>query len=247
MVRVGFKSSRGKRRKNNEDSCFVMPKEQVYIVADGVGGNNSGEKASSIAVSEIAKRVKETGLAELQSEDEIRKSMEECVELANRKIITYSFDHKETIGMATTVVMCHIKGTKAYFANAGDSRAYIFRDGEMFQITEDHSYVNNLLKEGIISHEEAMNHDKKNMITKALGAENEVGADYYQTEIKNEDIILLCTDGLYSEVPEKELEMAIKEVDDMNNLAELLIKMANYHGGRDNVTAVCLKIEGGCF
>ena len=247
MIFAGFKSDRGKRRQNNEDSCFVMPKEQVYIVADGVGGENGGETASSLAVSSIAQCVKEKKLHKMKDQEEICFTIKECVEFANRKIINYAQKHEENIGMATTLVLCCIKDDKAYFANAGDSRAYIFRGGELFQITEDHSVVSTLLKKGAISQEEAARHENKNMITKALGAENQVNADYYQTDIKPGDVVLLCTDGLYNEVPEDEIKMAIKEIDNMNNLAEILIKMANYHGGGDNVTAVCLKVEGGDF
>ncbi len=246
MIRVGFKSNRGKKRKNNEDSCFVLPKEQVYIVADGVGGNRGGEKASEIAVSTIAEAIKDVELIG-KSEEEIYDIIDDCINLANRKILAYANSHTENEGMATTIVICHINKDKAYFANVGDSRAYLIRTGEIFQLTEDHSFVNNLLKKGLITETEATTHEKKNMITKALGAEEHIEADYYQLEFKDEDIILLCTDGLYNEVPKDEIKLATDEVKDMDNLAEILIKMANYHGGRDNVTAVCLRIEGGNF
>lgn len=247
MIRAGFKSDIGMKRKNNEDSCFMMPREQVYIVADGVGGNNSGETASGLAVSTIAERIKKKSPLSVKKDEDVIGILKDCVELANRKIINYGIKHPENKGMATTIVMCCVKGNKAYFANAGDSRAYILRGGELCQITEDHSFVNSLLKKGAISPEEAMSHEKRNMITKALGAEDQVGADYYQTDIKNGDIILLCTDGLYGEVPEEELCEAIEKTDDMSELAATLVEMANCHGGRDNVTAVCLKVEGGYF
>lgn len=245
MICAGFKSDIGMKRKNNEDSCFIMPREQVYMVADGVGGNNGGETASGMAVSTIAENIKKRNPAAVKKEQEVIDILKDCVELANRKIINFAKEHPENAGMATTIVMCCIRDEKAYFANAGDSRAYIARGGELFQITEDHSYVNTLIKKGAISPKEAMSHEKRNMITKALGAEDQVGADYYQTDIMHGDVIILCTDGLHSEVPEKEMCMAIKETDDMSALAAQLVKMANNHGGRDNVTAVCLKVEGG--
>ena len=247
MICAGFKSDIGMKRKNNEDSCFMMPREQVYMVADGVGGNNSGETASCLAVSTIAERIKKKNPASAKNDEDIIEILKDCVELANRKIINYGIKHPENRGMATTIVMCCIKGGKAYFANAGDSRAYILRGGELCQITEDHSFVNSLLKKGAISHQEAITHEKRNMITKALGAEDQVGADYYQTDIKDGDVILLCTDGLYSEVPEEDMCKAIENTDDMSELAAALVEMANNRGGRDNVTAVCLKVEGGCF
>ncbi len=245
MIRVGFKSDKGVVRKNNEDSCFVMPKEHIYIVADGVGGSNSGETASNMVVSNIAKEVKKKPLEKQHGDEEIFAYLKECIEQSNRKIINSGITNKENRGMATTVVLCHIREGKGYFANAGDSRAYIYRNRSLRQITEDHSYVNSLLKEGAISLEEAENHEQSNMITKALGAEKEVKADYYLTDIQSDDIIILCTDGLYNEVDENKIVMAIEENKEMTNLVEELIKMANNQGGKDNITVICLKVEGG--
>lgn len=245
MIRVGFKSDRGIKRDNNEDSCFVMPKEHIYIVADGVGGNNSGETASNLAVSSIAEYVKSRPMEKVENDEEICMYLKDCIEIANRKIIASAMGNIENRGMATTIVICHVREGKAYFANAGDSRGYIYRNGSLCQITQDHTFVNALVRDGVITEEEAVNHERKNELTKALGADNEVGADYYQTDIEKGDVILLCTDGLYNEVPIEKIEEAMEYEDNMLNLAEILINRANKYGGRDNITAVCLKIEGG--
>ena len=247
MICVGFKSDRGSKRKNHEDSCFVMPKEHVYMVADGVGGNNAGEKASSMAVTIIAEKVKNKPLDKATTDDEICGYLNNYIELANKEIRKYAINHPEHRGMATTLVLCYINENKGYFANAGDSRAYIYRNKKLCQITEDHSYVNELLREGLLTYKEAINHENSNMITKALGAEEEVKADFYQTELLEGDIVLLCTDGLYNELNEEEISEAIDYYEsNMLHLAEILINRANKHGSRDNVTAVCLKVEGGC-
>lgn len=244
MIRVGFKSHEGMLRKNNEDSYFILPKEGVFIVADGVGGHNSGQTASGMAVSEIAESIKETGIKD-KSEKEILEYMESCVETANIKILHRAIEVPQNAGMATTLVMCLIKGNKGFFANAGDSRAYLFRNGRLKQITEDHSYVNLLVKKGAITKEDAVNHEDSNKITKALGVEYPVKADYYKEELRENDVLLLCTDGLYNEVYENEISQIIKEEEDMAKLAEILLNKANEHGGKDNITVVCLKIEGG--
>ena len=246
MICVGFKSDRGAVRKNNEDSCFVMPKEHVYIVADGVGGNNAGETASSLAVTTIAEYVKRRPIKKAKTEDDIYYYLNDCVESANEKIRQYAIEHVEHRGMATTLVLCYIRDDKAYFANAGDSRAYLYRNKKLCQITEDHSYVNELLKKGALSYEEAVNYENSNMITKALGAEKSVNADLYQMKLMENDIILLCTDGLYGTLEDKEISEAMDYEPNMLHLSEILINRANKHKSKDNVTAVCLKVEGGC-
>lgn len=246
IIKTGFKSDRGTVRHNNEDSCFVMPKEQFYMVADGVGGNNAGEEASSLAVSSIAEYIKANPLTVVEKDEDVCKYINDCVEMANQKVIKHAKEERNNAGMATTLVVCHIRDGKAFFANAGDSRAYIFRNGKLCQITEDHSYVNKLLKGGIISEEEAKNHSQKNMITKALGAENVVNGDLYHAELEIGDIIVLCTDGLYGELSTEEMEEILDTNENMLVLTEKLIKKANDKGGKDNITVVCLKIEGGC-
>ena len=244
MPRVGFKSHKGMKRESNEDSCFILPQEGVFIVADGVGGHNSGQTASGMAVSEIAEMIKQKPIRK-RKENSILKYLESCVEAANIRIIHRAIEAPENVGMATTLVMCYINGNKAYFANAGDSRAYIFRDGELRQITEDHSYVNLLVKKGAITKEDAINHEESNKITKALGVEYPVKADYYIEKLRKNDVLLLCTDGLYNEVDENEICDLIKHEKDMSKLAEQFLSRANAHGGKDNITVVCLKIEGG--
>ncbi|MEG0156870.1 MAG: SpoIIE family protein phosphatase, partial [Anaerovoracaceae bacterium] len=168
-----------------------------------------------------------------------------AIQRANGDILELSKEKKENRGMATTFLMCYLVEDKAYFINVGDSRAYLFRENELFQLTEDHTYVNSLVKLGVITQEEAKDHKKGHVITRALGAEKFINADFYQTNLVEGDVLLLCTDGLYGEVPEEELcKMIIKEKN-MSKLAKLLVNEANELGGRDNITVVCLKVAGG--
>jgi len=246
MIETGFKSNKGIKRKNNEDACFVLPEEQVYVIADGVGGNNAGELASRAAVSSVVKYVKEKPIAKADSDKALNKYFKKCIDRANKKIIEMASQEPEREGMATTLVVCHIRGSKAYFVNVGDSRAYINRQGKIFQVTEDHTYINSLLKLGVITPEEAKDHKQGHMITRALGAEDETEADFYETDIEDNDVIVLCTDGLYGEMDDERISRLISENEKMTDLANKMIIEANRLGGNDNITVVCLKyVKGG--
>lgn len=245
MNLIGFKSNKGIKRSNNEDACFIMPKEQVYIVADGVGGNNSGELASRTAVTSVAEYIKNNPIDFVSEEDQLRSYFQECINKANEDVLLLGGKHEKNKGMATTLIVCHVRGQKGYILNVGDSRAYVFRGEELFQITEDHSYVNSLIKLGVITEEEAEGHHKRHVITRALGAEDTISADFYQTNLKEGDILLLCTDGLYSEVGVDKLRQIMYNEPQMTTLAEKLISEANRAGGNDNITVICIKIRGG--
>ncbi len=245
MNLIGFKSNKGIKRSNNEDACFVMPKEQVYIVADGVGGNNSGELASRTAVTSVADYIKSNPIEDVIEEVKLKDYFENCISKANEDVLMLGEKHEKNKGMATTLIVCHIRGSKGYILNVGDSRAYVFRGEELFQITEDHSYVNSLVKLGVITEEEAQGHHKSHVITRALGAEETIAADFYQTNLKEGDIMLLCTDGLYGEVGTEKLSEIMLSETQMTSLAERLISEANRAGGNDNITVICIKIRGG--
>ncbi|MGI6256843.1 MAG: Stp1/IreP family PP2C-type Ser/Thr phosphatase [Anaerovoracaceae bacterium] len=245
MVFVGFQSDKGKSRSNNEDACFVMPKENIYVVADGVGGNNAGEIASKTAVTRVAEYIKANPIQSVGEGSELKEYLKACVDSVNDSILTLAGQFPENSGMATTLIICYIHEKKAYFVNIGDSRAYIFRKNELFQVTEDHTYVNTLVKLGAITHEEARSHRGEHVITRAMGAEKDIEADYYQTHVQEGDVIVLCTDGLYGEVSEAEMCKMIEKEKDMSILAKSLISAANKAGGSDNITVVCLRLTGG--
>jgi len=242
MTQVGFKTDRGKKRDRNEDSLFVMPQENIYIVADGVGGQNSGELASSMAVKSIAEYIKARPLNGITDEEELKGYFLECMKNANQTVYQTAQLSAENAGMATTAVLLHLAGSKAYIVNVGDSRAYIYRDGQISQITEDHTYVNELVKGGSITKAQAEIHPQKNMITRALGGDEKILPDFYRLEIIKNDIIILCTDGLYGELSAEEICSLAAASDSMNALSRSLVRRANGHGGNDNITVICLKI-----
>lgn len=242
MVQVGFKSDRGLKRKLNEDSCFVIPEDKIYIVADGVGGNNSGEVASRSAVSFVAEYVKKNPVKAVKGREEIKKYFMKCIDEANTLICDLSLENTENKGMATTLVLAYVSRRKCYIVNVGDSRAYLMRDGNLIQITEDHTYVNTLIKSGALTEDAAKNHSQRHVITKALGGDETVEPDIFEVKLMKDDILLLCTDGLHGEVDDNKIAEIILSEQKMSELCNKLITRANRSGGNDNITVVCVKI-----
>ena len=241
-MEVGFKTDKGKHRKNNEDACFVIPKEGVYILCDGVGGNNSGEIASMRTVSGIAEYVKENSLEEVKTFRTVKTYFNNCLQKVNYDILQESRRSKENRGMATTLVLTYFCGNRMYVMNVGDSRAYILRRGNLRQITEDHTYVNSLIKAGVITEEEAADHENKNMITRAVGADYGVQPDFFSCGIHKGDIILMCSDGLYGEVPHDKITELLQQDKGMGDICTDLVDLANKNGGSDNITLIALKV-----
>ncbi|MDY2960318.1 MAG: Stp1/IreP family PP2C-type Ser/Thr phosphatase [Hornefia sp.] len=242
-MEVGFKTDKGRRRSNNEDACYVIPKKNIFIIADGVGGSNSGEIASRTAVMEVADFVDKNELTDTATEADIRNYLIKGINSANKAILESSERFEQNKGMATTMVVTYVSKGKAYICNIGDSRAYLYRGDKLIQITEDHTYVNSLLKAGVITGKEAKKHEKKNMITRAVGAEEKIDVDFFVTPVSSEDIIIMCTDGLYGEVDERDMRRMISRRKTMGDLCCDFIEMANDNGGGDNITVICLKIS----
>ncbi|MFA5638111.1 MAG: Stp1/IreP family PP2C-type Ser/Thr phosphatase [Anaerovoracaceae bacterium] len=241
-MQVGFKSDRGLKRENNEDACFVMPKEGVFVIADGVGGGACGEIASRTAVAMVAEYVRNNPEINITDITTAISYFLPCLEEINEKIIVMSETHPENTGMATTIVICYVGGKRAYFVNMGDSRGYIYRNDRLRQVTEDHSYVNDLVKTGIITVDAAVKHEKKHMITKALGGDLVAEPDFFKANLQEGDIIMLCTDGLYQEVESVEIKKILAQDHTMNQATSELVKKANQNGGGDNITVICIKV-----
>ncbi len=239
---VGFKTDKGMLRGGNEDSIFIMPEQNLYIVADGVGGHNSGELASRMAVGYMAQYVALHPIADVKSKKDLKKYFKTCFEGANELVFRKSNEEQENRGMATTAVICHIRDGWAYVVNVGDSRAYLVRDGVVRQVTEDHTYVNEMLHSGILSEEEAKNRPDKNMITRAIGGEKDIRPDFFSFEVCPEDIIILCSDGLYGEIPDAKMGFIVDNTKSMHGLAKTLVDEANKNGGKDNISVICIKV-----
>lgn len=241
-MQIGFKTDIGNHRSINEDAFFVSISDQFFLIADGVGGCNSGEIASNFAVNKIADYFKENSSDLHGNKQDTFKYFSQCLNYVNRYIFDYAKKNVDTNGMATTIIIVYLVDDTACIANIGDSRVYLIRDEEIFQITEDHTLVSEYVKKGTITPEEAQNHPQKNIITRALGSNQTVEADFYKIDIQENDIFILCTDGLYGELSNQEICQTALAHDDMQKVCDELVSMSIEKAGSDNITVISFKV-----
>lgn len=228
----------GMCRKMNQDYFYAseMPVgnlPNLFLVADGMGGHNAGEYASMHSIDTIVKT------AEMSIYSGPEEILENAIRKANQNLIAKAVEDTSMWGMGTTVVAAVISGSRLYTANVGDSRLYLVRD-RMIQITRDHSFVEEMVRRGEIDREAARNHPDKNIITRAVGAVEEIEIDFFQTELEPKDQILLCSDGLTNMIEDEEINRIIREQESLSGAAEELIRTANQNGGRDNITVIII-------
>lgn len=228
----------GLHRKTNQDYFYTseMPVgnlPNLFIVADGMGGHNAGEYASKHAVDTIV------AVAEQSGEAEPAAILEEAIREANRELLKKAAEDESMRGMGTTIVAATIAGTSLCVANVGDSRLYLVNE-EINQITRDHSLVEEMVRLGEMDKEAARSHPDKNIITRAVGAAEEIEIDFFEAELDAADEILLCSDGLTNMVEDEDIRRLIKGQRDAAEKAERLIGTANRNGGRDNITVVVI-------
>lgn len=243
MISVGFKTDTGINRSNNEDSVFIMPDRQLYMVADGVGGHNSGELASRMTVGYMAQFVALHPIESVRGDIALKDYFLSLFSGANDLVFRKSVSEHENRGMATTAVLCYLRNKMAYVINVGDSRAYLVRDGVLRQITRDHTLVQDMIDNGLITAKQADERTDKNMITKAIGAEMEVHPDFFAFETYPGDTIIMCSDGLYGEVEDDKMASMASAATTMHTLSKDLVDAANNHGGSDNISVVCIRIQ----
>ena len=226
----------GRIRKQNEDAAWFDEKRDVFAVADGMGGHLAGEVASEMAIAavrEMAAANRTAGIAPLR----------EAVGQAHARILAHAQQHAECAGMGTTLSVLWRGGSYVYIAHVGDSRIYRLRAGQLERITQDHSLVEELVRAGLITPEQARTHPRRNIITRALGTEGENEPDLLVTDIKKGDLFLLCTDGLTGMVEDEAIERTLCE-NTLERAADSLIAQALEAGGRDNVTLVLYSFSG---
>ena len=233
----------GMQRKMNQDAYYISEENDEYVLcvlADGMGGYTGGEIASNLAAISVAKYIKENFINGKDYErEELQGLIKKAIEYANIVVYEKSKEEQELEQMGTTIEVCLIYNNRAFIGHIGDSRIYRIRQGIMRKITMDHSYVQKLVKEGKITKEEAINHPKKNMLMKALGCEEEIEPDVIVKGFHENDIILVCSDGLTNMISEQEIYNIIEM--DFDNAVDNLIKRANELGGNDNITVILMK------
>lgn len=237
---LGILSDKGNIRPNNEDFVGFFETEvyKIYVVADGMGGYNSGEVASKIAVEKTMEYI-DKNIDKLDPKELVKAA----VKNANKEILTVATENKSCKGMGTTITCCFIKNNEMVVGHVGDSSCYILRQNEINKLTKDHSLVQELLDSGSITEEEAANHPNKNIITRALGTSAEVEIDVYMIKINDINKIMLCTDGLSNFVSEKEMLQIISNYDN-DESARKLIQLGKEKGSRDNLSIIVFEGEG---
>lgn len=230
----------GQRRKMNQDYVFaselpVGKLPNLFIVADGMGGHNAGDYASRF----VTNTIKE--LIENSNETDAVQAMESAIQKSNVLLREEAIKREELWGMGTTIVVTTIMDGVAHTANVGDSRLYLIGDAGMQQITQDHSLVEEMVRLGQLTKEEARRHPDKNIITCAIGAGKTVQIDFFEYDIKDGDKILMCSDGLTNMVEDSDIEQIVKNGKSVEEQANELIKVANDHGGKDNIAVILIE------
>lgn len=237
-MRFATRTDIGKSREVNEDS--YLAEDRLFAVTDGMGGHSAGEIASSLAI-EILKSVfgnPEPGSPDIEILDGLRTAVTE----ANSAVFAASAKKEAYSGMGTTLTAAYLDKDSAYIAHVGDSRAYLFRDGQLTQITRDHTLVNEMIIRGELDEELARVHPLRHVITRALGTFASVEVDLVKTPVNPGDIILLCSDGLSSKLASGEIEEILRADNDLDIAADKLVAQALAAGGEDNITLVLIAV-----
>lgn len=241
-----FLTDTGKVRNHNEDAGGIFENahhQHLAVIADGMGGHNAGDVASKMATSSLHKEWIESGY--FSSPDDAEKWLAATVKEINNTIYNHSLENKECQGMGTTLVAVICTPEFITISNIGDSRCYLANELGFKQITEDHSLVNELVRTGQISKEDAEHHPRKNVLLKALGTEENIESDIHSITWETNDRLLLCSDGLSNKFSDDELSEFISDKLLLENVAESLIEVANDRGGEDNISIVLVHYDEG--
>jgi serine/threonine protein phosphatase PrpC len=242
-VNAVFQTDRGRIRTHNEDHGGVFYYgDDLYlaVVADGMGGHNAGDIASRMTI-ESMERAWNTSAPNIESSDDAIEWLKSVILVINTDILNHANEHSECRGMGTTLVAALCTEKFCTIASIGDSRCYLQSENGFTQVTEDHSLVNELVKSGEITREDAENHPKKNVLTRALGTDEKLIVDYRTIMFEEGDYLLLCSDGLSNKVTTAHMQYVLQSADSLPLKADTLIRMANENGGEDNITVVILE------
>lgn len=226
-------------RAGNEDSMCASPDIGLFGVADGMGGHKAGEIASSTALQYLEENVRNISL----NENNLGASLLRILDEANLRVYRLSMEFEQYRGMGTTVTAGIFREYKLVIAHIGDSRAYLIRCGEIKQLTDDHSLVGEMLRSGGITEEQAHNHPKRNILTRAMGTATKVKFDIYHVDLLPNDKILFCTDGLINHLRPEEIKEVIQVEQNLDSCLEHLMTKALDRGGHDNITMVMVEME----
>ena len=236
-MRTIFKTDQGKVRQHNEDNGGIfINSEGIYlaIVADGMGGHRAGDVASTMTIELLKKSWVES--SDIQTANQAEEWLYEHITKVNEMLFQHAEENSECQGMGTTIVAAICTGKFATIANIGDSRCYLSNESGFKQVTEDHSLVNELVRTGQITKEDAENHPRKNVLLRALGTELKVEMDISTIIFEEGDLLLLCSDGLSNKISVEEMGEIVQNEQSLEEKAVSFIDLANQYGGEDNIT-----------
>lgn len=246
-MRSFYLTDSGKVRDHNEDSVSILKNannEYLLIVADGMGGHRAGEVASSISVNHMGKKFSEMNT--VGSKIEAINWMKDNIAEINKEIFDYTKEHPEAMGMGTTTVMALLTDSYLLFGNIGDSSGFVFKNGKLTKVTNDHTLVNLLVAAGDLTEEEAKYHPKRNVLMKALGSSDKVDIDIFDVVDMDVDGIFLCSDGLTSMLTKEQIEKVLNDKElEIEEQVIKLIRKSNARGGTDNISVAYLSLESG--
>lgn len=244
-LRAAARTDEGRIRELNEDSWRfeeVGMDLQLYAVADGMGGHDRGEVASALAIEtlfkESFKRCKRTRKRDVSS---LKRLLRSAFQRANRSVLDCGRDNESNMGTTLTTTLVY-QGCEAFFANVGDSRAYLLREGKLEQVTRDHSLVAYLVQMGELTREQARTHPSGNILVRSVGSTDDVEIDVFHIPLMEGDALLLCSDGLWSELPDEEIQQILVSTPDPDIICETLVDRANDAGGKDNITCLVVTL-----
>lgn len=239
MLKTFSKTDIGRKRKLNQDVVYTSEQPigklpNLFLVADGMGGHNAGDFASKMTVETIVQHIADS------AETNPVRILEDAIAAANTLVRDKAGQEPELEGMGTTIVAASCEGGLLHVANVGDSRLYIIGNKKIRQVTRDHSWVEEMVRRGGLGREEARNHPDKNIITRAVGAEDTVKIDFFTVNLEEGDMILMCTDGLTNMLEDEEILNVLAVSRDIVEMAEELVRAANEKGGRDNISVILI-------
>lgn len=264
IVHVFGRTDVGRMREHNEDAFVVADltrgnatlqpevrthvlgdRGTLFMIADGMGGAAAGEIASAMAIGVVLHKLSEaSATGEAPDEETYALALKRAVAAANAQIHNFALEHQECRGMGTTATVAEVRGDTLFLAQVGDSRAYLVRDGVARQITKDQSLMQKLIDAGEITEEEAEQSERRNIILQALGPESQVKVDLTHQQVRRNDVLILCSDGLSGQVTRDEIARAVTEEQDPMTVCKRLIDRANENGGPDNITVIAARFEG---
>ncbi len=237
----------GRARRNNEDAVTVDDAARIAVLADGMGGYNAGEVASSMAAErvreELGRRLRPLGAH--ADETDLKTALLDAVDVANREVFDAAITHPEYQGMGTTLVVAHFRDDRVWIGHIGDSRAYRYRAGRLEQLTRDHSLLQEQIDAGLITAEQATYSMHKNLVTRAVGVDEVVDLEIHDHVLVPGDVVLLCSDGLSDMLTDDQMSELLRTNDSLPDAGAMLVQAANAAGGRDNIAVILARVRPG--